>query len=161
MGHTRLVLIGLVIGHFKAMLAVVVIRALDLIPLVTLAGHAIAVLVHAHHDDARLAAATRSSWNSLALNGVAIDFHVIAVLVDHRMVEPEDDVATVAAQTDSGAIGFTAERSLELGIDVGLGIAWLIGGKNIDELSGSGQIVIHMGNVRRVFGACSQRCSHC
>ena len=97
MRHTHLVFVRLIISHLKAVLRAVVVISLDFIPLVAVAGHTVAVHVHAHHDDARLAAAASHVGYSSTLHGVTIDFHVIAVLVDHGVVKAENDVAAITA----------------------------------------------------------------
>ena len=146
MRHTFLVFIRLVIGHLKAMLTAVIVISLDFIPLVAIAGHAVTIHVHAHHDDTRLATTARHVGYSSTLHGVAIDFHVITVLVDHRVVKAENDVAAITAQADRAA-QLAAKSSLELSIDAVLGITRFVCRENVDKLSRGGQLVIHMGNI--------------
>ena len=97
MRHARLVLVGLVIGNLITMLATVVGIALDFAPLVSIARHAIAVHIDTHHDHTGLAATASNIRHSLALDSITVDFHVITVHVDHRMVKAEHDIATKAA----------------------------------------------------------------
>ena len=158
MRHTFFVFVWLIIGHLKTGLTAVIVTSLDFIPLVAVTGYTVAVHVHAHHDDARLAAAASHVGYSSTLHGVTIDFHVITVLVDHGVVKAEYDVAAIAAQADR-ATQSAAKGHLELGIDAVLGISRLIGREYIDKLAWSRHVVIDMGNVWRIAGACRQ-CRH-
>ncbi len=146
MRHLDLVLVRLVIGHLKVGQAAVIVAALDLVPLVGRTGHTVAIHIDAHHDDARLTTASSLIGHSGALHGVAIDLHVITVLVDHWVVKAEDDVATIAAQADR-TTQLTDQDSFELGVDAVLGITGLVGRKNVDKLAWSRHVVIDMGDV--------------
>ena len=152
MGHALLVFIGLVVSHFKAMLATVIGSTLDFVPPVTGTGHTVAVHVHANHDNARLTAAARLIGHSGTLNRISIDFHVIAVLIDNGMVKAEDDVAAVTAQTDSSTISLSAQRCLNERIDAVLGVTGLIGRRLVHKLARRRQIVINMGDIGRILG---------
>ena len=154
MGNLGFILIWLIVGHLEAVLAPVIVRTLDFVPFVAITGHAVAVHIHAHHDDAGLTTATQLVGHSLALNGVTVDFNVVAMLIDNRMVKAEDDIAAKAPQTDGAAHSFPAQRCLDQRIDAVLGVAWLIRGRLVHELARSGQVVINMGNVRRILGIC-------
>ena len=156
---TGLALIGLVVSHLKVLLAAFIVRALDFIPFISIARHSVAIGIHAHHDDAGLTTATRQVGDSIALDGVAVNLHVIAVLVDDRMVEAKHDVATIAAQADR-SVQATAQGRLDLGEDAVLGETWLIGREEVDKLARGGQVVIHMGDIGRVAGGSRQCCHH-
>ena len=146
MGHTHLVLVRLVVGNLVAVLASVIISALDFIPQVSVAGHAIAVIIHTHHDDARFATATGHAGHGLALHGVAIDFNVIAMHIHHRMVKAKNDVTAIAAQADRAA-QLSAQGILQLRVDAVLGISGLVGRENVNKLSWRGQIIIYPSDV--------------
>ena len=147
MGHLDLVFVGLKVGDLKAMLTDVIACALDFIPHVAAAGHAVAVHVHTHHDNTGFATAAGLVVHSIALESVAVNLHIIVVLVDNRMVKAEDNVAAKTAKADD-AVGLAYQSSFYLCKHVGLGVTRLIGRFVVDELAGSGQIVIHMSNVR-------------
>ena len=159
MGHALLVFIRLVVSHFKAMLAAVIGCTLDFVPPVAGTGHTVAVQVHTNHDNARLAAAARLIGHSGTLNSIAIDFHVIAVLIDNGMVKAEDDIAAKASQTDGSAHGFPAQRCLDQRIDAVLGVTWLIRGRLVHKLARCRQIVINMGDKGRILSH-SRPCHH-
>ena len=158
MRHFCLALVGLVVGDLKATLAAVIGRALDFIPLVAVTGHAVAVHIDAHHDDARLAATTGHIGHSIALDGITVDLHVIVVLIDHRVVEAEDDVAAIAAQADRG-VEPPAQGRFELSVDAVLGVAGFVGRIDVDKLARGRHVVIDTGDVGRVAGNCRQ-CHH-
>ena len=153
-GNLDFILIWLIVGHLEAVLAPVIVRTLDFVPFVAITGYAVAVHIHAHHNNARLAAAARLIGHSLALNGVTVDFNVVAVLIDYRMIKAKDDVTAKTPQADGSTNRFSAQRCLDQRIDAVLSIAGLIGRKLVHELTRSGQIVINMGNVRRILGIC-------
>ena len=157
MRHTGLVLVGFVIGYLEAMLATVIVCSLDFIPLVAVAGHPITVHVHAHHDDARFAAATRHIGHSSALHGVSVNLYIVAVLVDNGMVEAEDDIAAIAAQADRSAGRFSAQRRLDDGIDAVLSVSRLVSGRLVHELARSRQVIIHTGYIGRIAGRSRHR----
>ena len=154
MGHGGLVLVGFIIGDFVTVLAAVVGVPFNLIPFVSLTGHTVAIDIHAHHDHARLTTAARHSRHRLALDRITIDLHIIAMLVDHRMVKTKDDIATETAQAHRSA-QLAAQGALELSIDAVLCITRFVGRKHVDKLSRCGQKVIHPRDVRRVV--CSGR----
>ena len=69
------------------------------------------------------------------------------VLVDHRMVKPEDDVTAIAAQTDRATAHLAAQRCLNDSIDAVLGKARTIGWRLVYKLAWGGQVVIYMGYI--------------
>ena len=159
MRHFDLVLVRLVVCYLKAVQRTVIVSALDFVPPVTGTGHTVTVHVHAHHDDARLATAARLVSDRGTLHGIAIDLHVVVVLVDDRMVKSEDDIASITAQAYRTP-ELAAERILELDMDAVPGIARIVSGHSIHKLPWSRQVIIHMSNIGRVVGVCRHRC-HC
>ena len=147
MRHTFFFFIRFIVSHLKTMNTAVIVCALDFIPLVAGAGDTIMVLIHTHHDDARLTTAAQHIGNGIALHGVTIDFHVIVVLVDHGVVEAEDDIAAIATQSHATGCRST-QLCLKISHDTVTGKSRLIGRCHcIDKLTGCRQIVIHTGNV--------------
>ena len=122
--RSLLALVGPIIGDLIVVLSfgMMVLAACQLIPLVAVAGNAVTVHVHAHHDDSRLAAAAMSL--AITDEGVALNLKVIGVHIDHRMVKSNDHIAAISAQRNH-ALG--PDR-----IDAGDGLAMKSRGHCID-----------------------------
>ena len=164
-----------VISNFKSLLGLgmAVLAASQLIPLVTIAGHTVAVAIHAHHDDAWLAAASRHG-NAVAAKGVAKDLQVILTWhIDQRMVEAKGHIAAITAQRDKGSRHRLDNRIDHKGIIIIVivnqhlnvwpnvaqtprqhRVAWLAGivfGQSVDKLSRRWPVVKHAGDVTAIL----------
>ena len=99
-GRALLALVGPIIGNLIVVLrlGVMILATRQFIPLVTVARYAVTVLIHAYHDNAGLAAATMRL--TVTDKGITLNFKVIGVHIDHRMVKAHNHISAISAQRD-------------------------------------------------------------
>ena len=168
-GIARLALVGAVIGDGIVVLrpGMAVLAACKLIPAVTVTGHAVAISIHTHHDDARLAAAAMGIL--VTDKGIALDLKVIGMHIDHGMVKTHNHIAAIAAQGNHtlGPDGINARRGLAVNghrcsiytaADAPLatgqhavhGLPYPAHGQGVDKLARCGLIAVHTREPRMV-----------